>query len=85
MIGCRMVFGMIVVQVGWSGTPKHMKLDLPQTIFKPAGTYVYGFGAFLMDCFIGDATRGVFVGLERGCLLRVAHFLQEMATGDSGL
>ena len=46
MIRYRMVFGMIFVQVGWSGTPKHMKFSLPHTIFNPVEMYVYGFGVF---------------------------------------
>lgn len=58
-----MVPGMILGQVFWFWMPKHVKLALLYTIFKPVETYVDGFGAFFMDGFIGNVASSGFVGL----------------------
>ena len=85
IMGCRMVFGMIFGQVGWSGTTKHVKLALPHTIFNPAETHDGGFGAFMLDGIIGDDARSGVVSLESGCRLWVDHLLRGTAKRDGGL
>ena len=85
MMGCRMMFGMMVEQLGWCGMPKHLKLALLHTKFNPLKTHVDGFEAFMLDSFIVYTTSGGVVGLDRGYRLRVTHFLQGMVKGDGGL
>jgi len=58
-----MVFCEIICLIAIAGTPKNMKLALVDAIMDPIKMHVNGFGAFLFDSVIGDATGRAVIGL----------------------
>jgi len=63
MMGGGMVFCEIIHPIAVTKTPKNMKLALVDAIMDPIKMHVNGFGAFLFDGVIGNATGHAVVSL----------------------
>ena len=72
----RMVFGVVVGDVGFAGSPEDAELFLINSIADPVESHVYCLRSLLFDCAIHDAGCGRVVSGNGGRWLWVAHFGQ---------
>ena len=72
MVGSWMMLCPVVGVVVGSGFPVDDELALLDTVFEPVESHVDGFGAFLLDCVIGDALSTSVVSLDRSWWLGMA-------------
>ena len=80
-----MMFGDIISFVVESFFPMDVKLALALTIAEPVKTHVHGFGAFLLDVVVHDASGDFVVELNRSGTLAMSEFFQCGAHGDEVL
>ncbi len=64
----------IASKVFRAGSPVDDELALTDTVLDPIKMHIHGFGAFLFDAVIGDASRSAGVNLDGRRRLRLAEF-----------
>ena len=78
-----MVLGNVVPLVCWFSWTVNPELFLALSASQPMESHIHDFGAAWLDRVVDDPQGRGVVGLDRGWWLRVTHFLELMAGGDS--
>jgi hypothetical protein len=77
------VLGKVVGDIVFTGTPLNYELALLDSVTDTVKAHIYGFGATLFDCFIGDGSCACIVDLDGCGRLRVSHLFESDAERDT--
>jgi len=83
--GRSKVLRVVVGKIANAGLPLDDELAIVDAILEPIETHVNGFGAFLFNSSIEDATGNTVVSCDDSGRLGPSHFMESLSEGDSGL
>jgi hypothetical protein len=82
VMGCWMIFGLVISIVEFSGAPVDAGLFLAFSVAEPVAAHVHGFSAFWLYLAIDDAFGSGVVGLKGHGWLFMTEFFEDNANED---
>ena len=76
VVAGRMVFGVIIYQIGCTWTPIDKEVSLMRMVLYPIKVHVHGFGSSLSDAGVNNTSGGIVISADGGGRLRPSHFFE---------
>ncbi len=81
MVCGAVMFGPVVVEIGFAGLPVEPELILCFTVPQPMEPHVHGFGAPWLNVGVYNPECSAVVSLHGGWRLWVSHFVEDVVSG----